>query len=100
MHYGKLNEGKLVLAPNNLPGDGVVVYNPSSEMYAANGWKKVVFTEMPICEEGYHAEYSWHETAKQIRQEWTQVQDPPEEANERDFIEALEDLGVNLNDEN
>ena len=97
--YGKLNDGNLMIAPSKLSGNGVVVYNPPAEMYEDNGWKKVIFTDPPVCEEGYHAEYSWRETAKQIRQDWTVVQDPPEEAGEQDFIEALEDLGVNLNDE-
>lgn len=97
--YGILNNSILQLAPEKLKVGSATVYNPTDAQLEAAGYKKVVFTEKPVCEEGYHAEMSWRETAKQIRQDWAVVQDPPEEAGEQDFIEALEDLGVNLNDE-
>ena len=97
--YGILNNSILQLAPEKLKVGSATVYNPTDAQLEAAGYKKIVFTEKPVCEEGYHAVMSWRETAKQIRQDWTVVQDPPEEAEEQDYIEALEDLGVNLNDE-
>lgn len=97
--YGILNNSILQLAPDKLFVGSSIVYNPTNAQLETTGYKKVVFTEKPICDEGYHAEMSWRETDKQIRQEWAIVQNPPEEAGEQDFIEALEDLGVNINDE-
>lgn len=97
--YGILIESVLHHAPARLVIGSGTVFNPTAEQLESAGYKKIVFTEKPVCEEGYHAEMSWRETAKQIRQDWTVVQDPPAEAEEQDFIEALENLGVNLNDE-
>jgi hypothetical protein len=60
--YGKLIEGNLRIAPKVLPGEGTIVYNPPAEMYLAQGWKPVEFTEAPDAPAGYHYESGWEET--------------------------------------
>ena len=77
MKYGKLIDGRLHTAPHVLPGDGVNVWNPPAEMYRAQGWKPVTFTEPPDDPpEGYHYEAGWEETADEIIQTWTLVESP------------------------
>lgn len=69
--YGKLISGSVQYAPNKLPGDGVVVYNPSAEMYLAQGWKPVRFTDAPEAPTGYYYESGWEENEDEIVQTWT-----------------------------
>lgn len=69
--YAKLIEGALNIAPKKLPGDGVIVYNPSAGMYLAAGYKPVTFTDAPEAPEGYYYESGWEETAEAIVQTWT-----------------------------
>ena len=69
--YGKLIDGELYGAPKKLNGDGVVVYNPPAEMYAAQGWKPVIFTDEPESPAGYYYESGWEEQADAIVQTWT-----------------------------
>ena len=73
MKYAKIIEGEILIAPNKLPGDGVVVYNPPAEMYLAQGWKPVQFTDAPEAPTGYYYESGWEETAESIVQTWTLV---------------------------
>lgn len=69
--YGKLNDGNLTIAPRKLPGDGVVVYNPPAEMYLAQGWLPVEFTDAPEAPEGYYCESDWQDQGDRIVQVWT-----------------------------
>lgn len=71
--YGKLINGSVQYAPNKLPGDGVVVYNPPAEMYLAAGYKPVEFTDAPEAPEGYAYESGWEEQDESIVQTWTLV---------------------------
>lgn len=71
--YGKLNEGNLTIAPRKLEDTGVVVYNPPAEMYFAQGWKPVQFTEAPEAPVGYVYDAGWEEQADAIVQTWTLV---------------------------
>ena len=74
----KLIDGELQFAPRKLNGDGVVVYNPPAEMYAAQGWKPVQFTDAPEAPTGYTYDSGWEETAESIVQTWTLVPLPDE----------------------
>lgn len=75
--YGKIIDNELTLAPSKLPGDGVTVYNPPAEMYLAQGWKPVTFTEPPDDPpEGYYYESGWEEQTEEIVQTWTPVELP------------------------
>lgn len=71
--YAKRIDGALQIAPKKLPGDGVTVYNPPAEMYAAAGYKPVVFTDAPESPEGYYYESGWEEQPDAIMQTWTPV---------------------------
>lgn len=74
--YGYLENEELRRAPNPMVIGENRVWNPTGEMYETAGYKKVVFTDPPETEPGYHAEDWWKETAKQIRQQWNIVEDP------------------------
>jgi hypothetical protein len=80
--YGYLENATLRRAPNPKVIGENRVWNPTGEMYEAAGYKKVVFTDPPETEPGYHAEDWWKETPKQIRQQWTIVEDPPDISDE------------------
>ena len=69
--YAKLEENVLIPAPKVLPGDGVNVWNPPAEMYLAQGWKPVVFTDEPEAPSGYFCESGWEEQTDAIVQTWT-----------------------------
>ena len=68
-NYGKLEDGKLVYAPNKLKSfiedeDGnrtaVQIFNGSAEQYAADGWLPIRHTPQPEPVDGsyYAAEYT------------------------------------------
>ena len=86
--YGKLIEGNLQIAPRKLNGDGVIVYNPPAEMYLAQGWKPVRFTDEPEAPSGYFYESGWEEQADAIVQTWalTPLPDDIDEAEAYDII--------------
>ena len=87
--YGKLIDRVLRPAPKKLPGDGVVVYNPPEEMYLAQGWKPVEFTEAPDDPpEGYYYESGWEEQAEAIVLTWTLVE-APDDIDEAEAWEIL-----------
>jgi len=76
--YAKLIDGALHIAPKKLSGDGVIVYNPPAEMYAAQGWKPVEFVDPPEAPEGFNYESGWEEQTDAIMQVWTLVPLPDE----------------------
>ena len=86
--YAKITGGNIRFAPNRLEGDGVVVYNPPAEMYAAQGWKPVTFTDAPEAPEGYTYESGWDEQTDAIVQTWTltPLPDDIDEAEAYDII--------------
>lgn len=86
--YGKLIDGNLQIAPKKLPGDGTIVYNPPAEMYLAQGWKPVQFTDEPEAPSGYYYESGWEEQSDAIVQTWTLVELPDDidEAEAYDII--------------
>lgn len=85
MNYAKLIDGNLEIAPRKLKGDGVVVYNPPAEMYAAQGWKPVQFTDAPEAPTGYTYDSGWEETAEAIAQTWTLVPLPDDISDDEAF---------------
>lgn len=86
--FGKLINGALRIAPKKLPGEGVTVYNPPAEMYAAAGYKPVTFTDAPEAPEGFYYESGWEEQNEAIVQVWTLVElpDDVDEAEAFDII--------------
>ena len=39
------------------------MFNPSADMLEAEGYKPIVFSEMPQAREGYYMAYNWAEDA-------------------------------------
>ena len=76
--YGYLENGELRRAPNPMVIGDTRVWNPTNEQYETAGYKKVVFTDPPETEEGYHAESGWEERGDEIIRAWTIVEDPDE----------------------
>ena len=74
--YGYLENEELHRAPNPLDVEDTRVWNPTNEQYETAGYKKVVFTDPPETEPGYHAESGWEEQEDKIVQVWAIVQDP------------------------
>jgi len=74
--YAKFENGRFIVAPNKLSGDGVTVFNPPAEMYRMAGYKPVQFTTSPDAPEGYTYESSWEEQEDQIVQTWALVPEP------------------------
>ena len=86
--YAKLIDEEFVIAPKVLPGEGVNVWNPPAEMYLAQGWKPVVFTDEPEAPSGYYYESGWSEDEDEIVQTWTltPLPDDIDEAEAYDII--------------
>jgi hypothetical protein len=81
--YAKLIDGDLNIAPKKLPGDGTIVYNPPADMYLAEGYRPVTFTDAPEASEGYYYESGWEETEEAIVQTWT-LTPLPDDIDERE----------------
>ena len=71
MTYAKLIDGELRFAPNPIIIDDRQIGNPPDEVYEAEGYKPVIYTEPPVVEPGYIAVPGWSETAEEIVQTWT-----------------------------
>lgn len=71
MRYAKLINGYPSYAPNPILVDGNYIGNPPGEVYEAEGYKPVVYTDPPEVEPGYVAVPGWTETASEIVQTWT-----------------------------
>ena len=78
MRYAKLINGSISYAPNPILHNGLIRYNPPPEIYLAEGYKPVRYTDPPTTEPGYIAVPSWAETAEEIVQTWTEELNPDE----------------------
>lgn len=78
MKYAKLINGSISYAPNPIAHDGMIRYNPPPEIYLAEGYKPVRYTDPPTTEPGYIAVPDWVETAEEIVQTWTEELNPDE----------------------
>lgn len=71
--FGKLEGGRLVVAPASLETADGVVMNPTPERYLAEGWKRV-FDDPPEAEEGFAVEPTgWAETATTLTRTYRQL---------------------------
>ena len=113
--YGKIIDGKLVLAPDPMLADirneetgetaRYKVYNPRPEQYEAEGYLEIVETDYPDTDKHYKKRYI--ERHGKIYGEWVEAEAPevPEETEpvptveERvaDLEERTDDLGEALN---
>lgn len=78
MRYAKLINNHPSYAPNPIKHDGLWYGNPPGEIYEAEEYKLVIYTDMPIAPEGYYYEEKWIESEDSITQSWELVELPPE----------------------
>ena len=73
--YGKLIDGKLEYAPYYLVIGNRCYVNPTKERYLGEGWKKIVFAELPedASEEVEYREV-YSEDDEFIYSDWVKVQ--------------------------
>lgn len=90
MKYAKLINNYPSFAPNPILHDGLWYGNPPSEIYEAEGYKPVRYTDPGEAPEGYYWVETWAETGGEIVQGWEAVELPPEE--DIDPTEALDIL--------
>ena len=91
MQYGSIKNGVLELAPRIIDH----VLDPSDDVYIAHGYLPIITEEEPTVEQNQYAIPLFREENGQIVQEWS-VEEIPDEATESDYIEALQDLGVDV----
>ena len=98
-NYGLLKENSLVYAPNIIFDGNVQIINATAEKYAENGYLPIERTEQPESVDGFYFTPIYTETDGKIVQEWEQHEIPvTDEATKADYINALEDLGVNFDE--
>ena len=74
--FAILKEQTLLPAPNPIRVGDNFIGNPLPEVYLAEGYKPVKFTNQPEPQgDGYYAE-TWMETEGEILQVWEWVEDP------------------------
>lgn len=77
MKYAKLINNHLQIAPNPIIIDDRQIGNPPGEVYTAEGYKPVRFTDPPTePTEGYQWSEVWSETDTEIVQGWVLVEVP------------------------
>ena len=85
--YGKLINNELHVLRLPIKADGEDIFTNDPVVLLRYGYKEVIFTDPPECEEGYYAESAWDETETTIIQRWTVVPIPPEEVTENEYTE-------------
>lgn len=83
--YAKLIDNRLIIAPNPILHDGLWHGNPPGEVYLAEGYKPVRYTDRPEPEPGYIAVPGWEETEKEIVQTWAVAEEPDEIPEDRAY---------------
>ena len=77
MRYSKLINGYPQFAPNPILHAGLWCGNPPGEIYEAEGYKPVRYTDPPTEPgEGYRWAETWSETESEIVQGWVLVEVP------------------------
>lgn len=77
MKYAKLINSIPIYAPNPILHDGLWHGNPPAEVYLAEGYKPVRYTDPPTEPgEGYQWSEVWSETDTEIVQGWVLVEVP------------------------
>ena len=94
--YAQLKDNSLVYAPNILFDGDVQIINASAEKYAEHGYLPIERTAQPEAE-GYYFTPVYTESNGRIVEGWEQ-HEIPDTATEADYINALEELGVNFNE--
>lgn len=96
-NYARLDRGNFEYAPNILYVGDKQIINASAEEYVSFGWLPIVKSEMPESDNGYYFTPIYTESDGKIIQQW-EKHEIPDDATETDYINALEDLGVNFDE--
>ncbi len=72
--YGKIIDGKFVIAPNPMVLGGYKLYNPRPEQYKAEGYLEIVETDYPDTDKYYEKKYV--ERDGKIHGEWVEAKAP------------------------
>lgn len=83
--FAKLNNGRIYCAPKSILHDGLWYGNPPAEVYLAEGYKPVRFTEAPTLQPGFVAVPGWEETLEAIVQTWAVAEEPDEIPEDRAY---------------
>lgn len=67
--YGKIKNGKLILAPSILSREGEIVVE-DTKLYKESGYKELMYTTPPHNREGYDLISDWEEHGDSIIQKW------------------------------
>lgn len=76
MRYAKLINNYPVYAPNPITINGSRIGNPPPEVYEAEGYKPVVYTNHGEAPSGYEWRETWTEEEGNIQQGWVLVDVP------------------------
>lgn len=83
MRYAKLINQYPQFAPNPILHNGLWYGNPPADVYLAEDYKPVRYTDPPEPEPGYIAVPGWEETPEAIVQTWAVEPEPDEVDGER-----------------
>ena len=94
--YGKIKNGKLILAPKFVNRDGSIIFD-NQTLYVENGYKKIIYTTPPENIEGLDLISSWEEQQNSIIQIWSHKEIKDDYSGKllvavRQFNECVEDL--------
>lgn len=95
--YARLDRGRFEYAPNILIVGDEQIINASAENYALLGWLPIIRTEQPESGDSFYFTPAYTETDGKILQSWEKVE-IPDVATEADYINSLEELGVNFDE--
>lgn len=87
MRYAKLINDYPTFAPNPILVGGNWIGNPPGEVYEAEGYKPVRYTDPGEAPDGCYWVETWAETETEIVQQWEATELPPDE--DIDPAEAL-----------
>lgn len=109
MKYGKIIDGNLILAGNEIKTDKGTVTNPNEELLKSLGYKEVVYTEKPEFDKENEKLSEVYTDGEQITVSYEKVELSPSEHNtiikqeiveeeskitDRNYREAIKDLKV------
>jgi len=86
MKYAKLINNYPIYAPNPILHNGSYIGNPPGEIYEAEGYKPVRYTDAPETGIGYEAVEGWTETETEIIQTWEIVEAEVDPANAMEIL--------------
>lgn len=74
--YAKIENNRLVKAPNYLVINNQKVWNASESNYIEQGYYPVIYTDAPETDDKHYAEESWTLENDQIIQIWSVIEIP------------------------